>query len=658
MNSDFKSVTQQTGLWAGDGGFLIDVKNNTTLIGSVIASSDRAVADGLNKLTTGTLVTEDLKNTAKYSGSQVSIGGGFGFGGDAKAGDSGLGTTKGGQVAGGATKDAGSSISTGSSGFGMGTPAVVAASGNSSSTTQSGISGGTIVIRDEAGQLALTGKTAAETIASLNRDTSDTLNALKPIFDKEKIEAGFEIASEASKQMGQFLTNRAKEKQAAEKALSDAIETNSAGDAARMSALMDDVERARDWSAGGKYGLVLQALSGAAGANVTGSTSAFVQGAAVNYLQGLAASEVKQIADMLGKGDQAEAARAALHGIVGCAGAAGQGAACASGALGASAGSILNSLMGSPEGLTPEQVEARRNLVTSLVAGIATAAGAEAATAGTAAALETSQNWGQLAIPAVGVAARACAAMRICDRAVTYVSDKIVYVAVQMKDGAIYVGTAALVGVTAASDAVGEWVSEFVGSAVGSETALPGKPGEVVHVTAPPPLPSEKETFGSEIPVWPGEPVGPIAVPGQENNGPSGGTTTTTPLPEEQGSGLIFSESKGVPPSIVGPDGRLPAGIGGPGTPIPMPPTANPDVTAKEFALAAFNGQQPTKITNNVTGEGSWVAIMPDGTAITYRPAGQASSDTAHTTATVEINNSSIRKINSGKHAKFKFPSF
>ncbi|MGE8453749.1 MAG: hypothetical protein ACN6OP_24705, partial [Pseudomonadales bacterium] len=359
------------------------------------------------------------------------------------------------------------------------------------------------------------------------------------------IEAGFEIASEASKQMGQFLTNRAKEKQAAEKALSDAIETNSAGDAARMSALMDDVERARDWSAGGKYGLVLQALSGAAGANVTGSTSAFVQGAAVNYLQGLAASEVKQIADMLGKGDQAEAARAALHGIVGCAGAAGQGAACASGALGASAGSILNSLMGSPEGLTPEQVEARRNLVTSLVAGIATAAGAEAATAGTAAALETSQNWGQLAIPAVGVAARACAAMRICDRAVTYVSDKIVYVAVQMKDGAIYVGTAALVGVTAASDAVGEWVSEFVGSAVGSETALPGKPGEVVHVTAPPPLPSEKETFGSEIPVWPGEPVGPIAVPGHENKGPSGGTTTTTPLPDEHGPELIYNEGGG-----------------------------------------------------------------------------------------------------------------
>ncbi|MHC3908037.1 hypothetical protein ACMZ4X_01253 [Achromobacter marplatensis] len=305
---------------------------------------------------------------------------------------------------------------------------------------------------------------------------------------------------------------------------------------------MAQVQRAQDWSAGGKYGLVWQAVSGAAGANVTGSISAFVQSAAVNYLQGLGAGQVKQIADSLGRDPQSEAARAALHGIVGRAGAAGQGAACASGALGASAGSLLNSLMGSPEGLTPEQVEARRNLVTSLVAGIASAAGADAATASTAAGLETSQNCGQLAIPAVSAAAAKCATTPSCQRAVTYVSDKTVYVAVQMKDGAIYVGTAALVGIAAASDAVGNWVSEFVGDTVERETALPGKPGEVVRVDAPPPLPSEKETFGSEIPVWPGEAIGPIAVPGQENNGPLGETTTTTPLPEEQGAGLVFKE--------------------------------------------------------------------------------------------------------------------
>ncbi|NGT18767.1 hypothetical protein, partial [Achromobacter insolitus] len=104
MHSDFKSVMEQTGLRAGDGGFLIDVNNETKLAGSVIASSDQAVAQRLNTLDTGTLITEDIKNRAKYSGGQVSIGGGFGFGGGKGAG-AGLGTTKGGQVAGGASKE-------------------------------------------------------------------------------------------------------------------------------------------------------------------------------------------------------------------------------------------------------------------------------------------------------------------------------------------------------------------------------------------------------------------------------------------------------------------------------------------------------------------------------------------------------------------------
>ena len=342
------------------------------------------------------------------------------------------------------------------------------------------------------------------------------------------------------------MTNRAKEKQAAEKALSDAITTGRANDASSMSALMDELQRTQDWSAGGKYGLVLLALSGAAGANVTGSTGAFVQSAAVNYLQGLGAAQVKQIADSLGRDPQSEAARAALHGIVGCAGAAGQGAACASGALGASAGSILNSLMGLPEGLTPEQIEARRNLVTSLVAGIASVAEADAATAGTAAALETSQNWAQLAIPAVGAAAGKCATTPNCQRAVMYVSDKTAYVVVQMKDGAIYVGTAALVGITAASDAVGNWVSEFVDSAAGRETALPGKPGEVVRVDTLPPLPSEKETLGLEIPVWPGEPAESIAVPGSGEGDVDNGATISTPNNGPIIVDPIFSRSKEV----------------------------------------------------------------------------------------------------------------
>ena len=78
--------------------------------------------------------------------------------------------------------------------------------------------------------------------------------------------------------------------------------------------------------------------------------------------------------------------------------------------------------------------------------------------------------------------------------------------------------------------------------------------------------------------------------------------------------------------------------------------------TAEKFAKDAFNGQTPVKVANNVTGEGSWVAILPDGTAVTYRPAGQASSKTAGDTATVEVNSSAVKAINRGEIAKFKFP--
>ncbi|MGZ0102153.1 hypothetical protein [Achromobacter sp. KK8] len=129
---------------------------------------------------------------ASYKASQVGISGGYGWGGSGgKAGgkDAGLGTDAKGNVARGSKAQPGTSVPQPSGGLGMGTPAVAAASGRDSSTTYSAISGGTVVIRDAVAQQNLTGMTAAETIASLNRDTSsDTLNVLKPIFDKEKVQ--------------------------------------------------------------------------------------------------------------------------------------------------------------------------------------------------------------------------------------------------------------------------------------------------------------------------------------------------------------------------------------------------------------------------------------------------------------------------------------
>ena len=252
----------------------------------------------------------------------------------------------------------------------MGTPVAVAASGNSSSTTQSGISGGTIVIRDEAGQLALTGKTAAETIGSLSRDTTDTLNALKLIFDKEKIEAGFEIASEAQRQMGQFLTNRAKETQDA-KARS---EDKSLSYAERAKAAQEYADLESKWGAQGSYSQWGTVIVGAASGNVMGGTGQFIQAATVNYLQTLGAAKIKEISGALG--GEGSVGHAALHAVLGCAGAAAQGASCGAGGAGALSGVVLSKLLDSIDDvnrkkLTPEEEQARANLISSIVAGIA-----------------------------------------------------------------------------------------------------------------------------------------------------------------------------------------------------------------------------------------------------------------------------------------------
>ncbi|WP_053497526.1 hemagglutinin repeat-containing protein [Achromobacter xylosoxidans] len=392
MKSNFKSASEQAGLKAGDGGFIVDVKNNTTLIGGLIASSDKAVAEGLNTLATGTLVTENLKNSASYKASQVGISGGYGWGGSGgKDGgkDAGLGTDAKGNVAGGSKAQPGTSVPQTSGGLGMGTPVVAAASGRDSSTTYSAISGGTVVIRDEVAQQNLTGMTAAETIASLNRDTSsDTLNALKPIFDKEKIEAGFEIVAESQRQVGQFLTNRAKEA----KALEDALKNEP--DGPRRDQLRQALEDAKTWGPGGESRRWLTAILGAVSGNVTGAAGDAIQAVAVNYLQGLAASQVKEIVSALGDGPQAEAARAAMHAIVGCAGAAGKGSDCSAGALGAGSGAVINALLsGDASKMTPEEKEVRRNLVGSLVAGIAQASGVSGAEAVFAATNETENNY-------------------------------------------------------------------------------------------------------------------------------------------------------------------------------------------------------------------------------------------------------------------------
>jgi hypothetical protein len=60
-------------------------------------------------------------------------------------------------------------------------------------------------------------------------------------------------------------------------------------------------------------------------------------------------------------------------------------------------------------------------------------------------------------------------------------------------------------------------------------------------VDTPPPLPSEKETFGSEIPSWPGGAVQIGSTPGYEADTVQHVGGSVTPLPEQQTPTLILN---------------------------------------------------------------------------------------------------------------------
>uniref|UniRef100_UPI0011A0AD9C hemagglutinin repeat-containing protein n=1 Tax=Yersinia rohdei TaxID=29485 RepID=UPI0011A0AD9C len=71
MHSNFDSVQEQTGIFAGKGGFDITVGEHTQLNGAVIGST--ATADK-NKLDTGTLGFSDIENKADFKVEHQSVG--------------------------------------------------------------------------------------------------------------------------------------------------------------------------------------------------------------------------------------------------------------------------------------------------------------------------------------------------------------------------------------------------------------------------------------------------------------------------------------------------------------------------------------------------------------------------------------------------------
>lgn len=399
IDSNYASVTEQSGIKAGDDGFDIRVGGNTDLVGGIIASSDKAVQDGKNQLVTASLTSRDIKNKAEYDASTVAVGGGYRE----------VGKDQQGNAQSGASQTPGTDLAKNENDYGATLPIAISASDDASSVTRSGISGGTVIITDEAEQQKRTGQNAAQTVASLNRDVSsdrDSSGALKPIFDEDEIRAGFEIVGAFANEAGTLLSNKAKEADAKRKAaveaqskaanpdldLTDTQRQELINSAVQWNAEARDISE--DWGAGGTYRQITTALVAAASGNISGTNGAFVQGLVVNYVQQQGAG---YLGDLVAEGKLVEGTplHAALHGLVACAGAAASSQSCGSGAAGAAASSVLTGLFSeaSPDE-TEEQREAKRNLIVSLVTGLAaTSPQLDATTANSAAGAAVDNNW-------------------------------------------------------------------------------------------------------------------------------------------------------------------------------------------------------------------------------------------------------------------------
>ena len=160
MKSDYASVTDQAGIYAGDGGFVINTAATTSLTGAVI---DSTADTNKNKLSTKSLDVKGVENTAEYTSRNVGMSYNHvgNFNNLSKAGKDAVWNT-----------------------LGRLPNLLPDSSKSSSSTTKSAISNGTIEVRD-----------ANFNMQTLSRDTKDSLNKLDEIFDKKKIEERQELSN-------------------------------------------------------------------------------------------------------------------------------------------------------------------------------------------------------------------------------------------------------------------------------------------------------------------------------------------------------------------------------------------------------------------------------------------------------------------------------
>jgi hypothetical protein len=283
VEGDFLSVTEQSGIKSGDGGFQLKVGGNTDLIGGVISSNQAAIDQNKNSLSTASLTYSQLVNTDSYQASGFAMSGSVSgsFGKQSGASDK----TK------EKIKNAGPAAPGASAGVGS-------ASGNQGSITQSGISGATLTITDAAKQ-AQTG----QDVANIARDVT-TENAADKAGALAKAWNGEQLMKEVQSQVAITQAFSA----AAPKAIADFADK-------RVEALIAEgasTEEIEKWKEGGIYRTALHTVSGALSGGIGGALGAATVAGLADQLSDLQTQT--QLA-LEAQGMSPEAARTVAQGL-------------------------------------------------------------------------------------------------------------------------------------------------------------------------------------------------------------------------------------------------------------------------------------------------------------------------------------------------------
>ena len=261
VNGDYASVGEQSGIKAGNGGFVVNVNGNTDLKGGVIAST--ATPDK-NLLVTQTLTQSDIQNHSSYSASSESVGMAGSLGGSSS------GNTP---PPNGPSSVHIATFQQGSQGTSAGFSST---SGSSSGASHGGVSAGTIVVTDDLKQQQLTGQTAVQTVASVNHNVGVT-NAGSISQDwngqqlKDKVTAGAQITAafgqQAATQIGSYADKQR------DTLLDEAKQAKANGDPEQAASLLAEAVK---WDEGGSYRVAMHTGIGALTGGVGGATGALV----------------------------------------------------------------------------------------------------------------------------------------------------------------------------------------------------------------------------------------------------------------------------------------------------------------------------------------------------------------------------------------------